>query len=999
MAVLASLAGITPAAEADTAAAAPLDGIASPAPMVDVTGSPSDGTTSFVPPKNRSSSRTLAKLSDIQVTYHGFSSAQKTAFEYATTLWERLVASKVPIKVDATLTSLPYPVLGSAAPTYNLRNFAGAPRADTDYPAALANARAGTDLNPSSPDIRATIDSETIWATGTDGEVTSGEQEDLVTVALHELGHGLGISGKLKVSGSTGSWSGSPTAWDRLVGDGSNNAVINAGNGTPALKAKLTSGQLRFLGATAVARNGGAVPLYSPNPFTTSSVFHLDSGRLTTATDFLMAQSLQSGHAIHDPGDVIIGALHDIGWTTTSDRLNVPPTPTITRVSAGNGSVTVAWSPAADDGRYPVTTWVLRRYTNGSNTPEQTTIPRGSSRSFRLTGLTNGADYRFDLVAHNQVGDSPVTAKSKVARPLNLGPFADVDEFLQRQYADIVHRGPSATALVSRRDALNTGATSVGQTVVDLMGDTVHTASVPPVIRLYLAYFKRLPDQSGLAYWSGKARAGQSLKQASDQFVMSSEFVRTYGSLSDPEFVDLVYVNVLGRPGDPGGRSFWIGKLRSGASRGSMMTSFSESSENIRKTADKVNAVALKHVLLAKVPSAADATAAETRLAGGTPLATLADEILRSDEYFVHLGKTPPLPVGFQPGTAFADVPNPSGFAKGDLNGDGRDDLAFITGSEQFRTETITVLLHKPTGGYAPAVTTAPLGPYDIESVAIGDVVGDVHPDVLVGTQEGIKAYPGSATGALGAVQTLVPGTVANANGFAIAGDLTNDGLADLAAVPWNKSKTVSVFARLAGGGYGAPATYPDPNNTMAAMTVADIDGDGRNDLITETNRWYLDDVGWQDPQVAILLQTATGTLGPATVFPVHVLSGLAVADVTGDGRADVMYADSTSAGKQLGIISRPGGSYTTTTMPATGLQGNLDLASGDVDGDGSADVIVPAGQDLGVFLQKPGGGLATMFKVPFSGDEWYAGKAMLSDVDGDGRLDLIRLGYYYLQR
>lgn len=107
--------------------------------------------------------------------------------------------------------------------------------------------------------------------------------------------------------------------------------------------------------------------------------------------------------------------------------------------------------------------------------------------------------------------------------------------------------------------------------------------------RLYSAYFERAPDNGGFLYWTDQwGTAARSLPHISDSFVQSPEFVRTYGGLSNEEFVDLVYQNVLGRSPDAGGRAFWIRRLNEGLTRGVMMLQFSESAEFVGKTGTKL---------------------------------------------------------------------------------------------------------------------------------------------------------------------------------------------------------------------------------------------------------------------------------------------------------------------------------------------------------------------------------------------------------------------------
>ncbi|NLD75713.1 MAG: DUF4214 domain-containing protein [Acidimicrobiales bacterium] len=110
-------------------------------------------------------------------------------------------------------------------------------------------------------------------------------------------------------------------------------------------------------------------------------------------------------------------------------------------------------------------------------------------------------------------------------------------------------------------------------------------AQTNSVLRLYRAYFRRDPDRAGLAYWVARYSSGEmSLAAISSFFAGSEEFRKTYGALSDADFVRLVYQNVLGRQPDAKGEQHWTSKLATGTSRGQVMIGFSESPEFQRKT-------------------------------------------------------------------------------------------------------------------------------------------------------------------------------------------------------------------------------------------------------------------------------------------------------------------------------------------------------------------------------------------------------------------------------
>ncbi len=107
-------------------------------------------------------------------------------------------------------------------------------------------------------------------------------------------------------------------------------------------------------------------------------------------------------------------------------------------------------------------------------------------------------------------------------------------------------------------------------------------------IRLYLAYFLRLPDRDGLAYWLTVGNGELPLAEASYYFTKSDEFRLMYGDANDDRFLELIYSNVLRRTPDVDGFNYWKGVLADGYDRGLLMIWFSESDENINVTAPMV---------------------------------------------------------------------------------------------------------------------------------------------------------------------------------------------------------------------------------------------------------------------------------------------------------------------------------------------------------------------------------------------------------------------------
>src|SRR5262249_24894558 len=93
---------------------------------------------------------------------------------------------------------------------------------------------------------------------------------------------------------------------------------------------------------------------------------------------------------------------------------------------------------------------------------------------------------------------------------------------------------------------------------------TEYPADAAPIARLYRAYFNRAPDEATLGRWVARNKAGTSLTAIAEAFANSPDFHALYGSLTDEQFVTLVYRNLLSRDPDPAGLAHWRGQLADG---------------------------------------------------------------------------------------------------------------------------------------------------------------------------------------------------------------------------------------------------------------------------------------------------------------------------------------------------------------------------------------------------------------------------------------------------
>ena len=254
----------------------------------------------------------------------------EAAITFAASIWASYLRSDVPVVVDVDWRDRDDPLLlASAGPSTLFRDFPGAVP-DTWYPVALAEAIAGESLNaPGEPDVDITVNAGAAWYFGTDASPPR-TRTDLVTVALHELGHGLGfISSADTLRGvelSLG-FSGRFVVYDDFL-EATGRRLTDAGafaNPGELLLAAVTGADLTFAGPTVLDRNGGAgAPLFSPPAFDAgSSVSHFDEATYPPGSaEALMTPSLARGEAAHDPGLLALALMADLGWDI---RLELSP--------------------------------------------------------------------------------------------------------------------------------------------------------------------------------------------------------------------------------------------------------------------------------------------------------------------------------------------------------------------------------------------------------------------------------------------------------------------------------------------------------------------------------------------------------------------------------------------------------------------------------------------------------------------------------------------------
>ncbi|MCU1594491.1 MAG: N-acetylmuramoyl-L-alanine amidase [Frankiales bacterium] len=308
------------------------------------------------------------KLSNWHVIYDaGFNAniPARDAFDRAVDTWAHAVASPVTITVKATLQPFATDptLLGEAGPTSFYCSAQPGQPCDPSFPyfpVAESNALFGVDHDPGSAtlgdddpdhtDIEATFsndDAAFYYSADPSGIAsavctpvaspddpnptpTAGACVDFQSVVLHELGHGLGFLGSVAEDpgGTTASYGYDPHAstpddrpyvFDFLTGTSDGTGILDYPNGSTELHDAITSNGLYWFGPEGAAADRGREPqLWAPTTYASGTTYsHLDDEAYPQGDpDSLMTPYAEGGDVTRDPGEVTLGMLRDMGWTT-----------------------------------------------------------------------------------------------------------------------------------------------------------------------------------------------------------------------------------------------------------------------------------------------------------------------------------------------------------------------------------------------------------------------------------------------------------------------------------------------------------------------------------------------------------------------------------------------------------------------------------------------------------------------------------------------------------
>jgi FG-GAP-like repeat len=302
--------------------------------------------------------------------------------------------------------------------------------------------------------------------------------------------------------------------------------------------------------------------------------------------------------------------------------------------------------------------------------------------------------------------------------------------------------------------------------------------------------------------------------------------------------------------------------------------------------------------------------------------------------------------------TLTPDGNDPLYLASADLNGDGFKDLV----SASFADGTLRVFFNdkaSPGTFNTPLVLQSP----GASQVAIADMNGDGMPD-LISADFNVSLFVQSSPGTFAAPISLYSG---GANWVA-AGDLNGDGAADVALTDPVGVKVLMHTGAASAMTFAAPATVFTSSVNLNAtganlIAIADVNGDGLNDLvITDPGP-----TGGSGATINILLQNPAshGSFLTPVSYPLttsDLSQSIVVADLQGSGKLDIVIGGRQSV---IVLLHDPANAGKFLAASVYAAPGANEIAVADINGDHRLDIVVSTGvthpMESGVATTNPG--------------------------------------------
>ncbi len=267
----------------------------------------------------------------------------------------------------------------------------------------------------------------------------------------------------------------------------------------------------------------------------TSSGIRVGLAANTPATIVLTGLTADTAYRLYfvakDDVSGLPGSIASVALRTQPMRCSLTASPTVME-PGGSSVLTATCEPAA-------TAYVWRGSGCEDSTGAVCTVLPLTTASYGITGsqgLISGTAAVTVVVRNSFPGLRNNYAISKISTGFSV--------------TDLVSSGrvtvPTGTAAIQFADV------KVNLTIGDL-ANTVDADDLRSLMAFYVAFFNRVPDADGLAYWITRVRDGMTLEQVADSFyavaVVYSDLTDYSATMNHAEFVRIIYANALGRTG------------------------------------------------------------------------------------------------------------------------------------------------------------------------------------------------------------------------------------------------------------------------------------------------------------------------------------------------------------------------------------------------------------------------------------------------------------------
>jgi hypothetical protein len=325
--------------------------------------------------------------------------------------------------------------------------------------------------------------------------------------------------------------------------------------------------------------------------------------------------------------------------------------------------------------------------------------------------------------------------------------------------------------------------------------------------------------------------------------------------------------------------------------------------------------------------------------------------------------------------------------AIGDVTGDGRADVVVLAQNLGGPTlDQIVVYPQLATGQLGAPLSYPLLDSYQGDAgIALGDLNGDGRLDVAATSTDAVAVLYQDATGRLGPAQALALPSGVEPETVSIA-DFDGDGRSDVAAAGFQTG--LLVWYQRAGH-LGLPSTFECSVDWPSVSAVADFDGDGRLDIALGGGQAPVGCLVLQQPTgfgPAIVVNDAEVSIAAGD------LNGDGRAELITVGEsypsppeANIGVANLANDGATMGAFA--------WTQDAESIPSAVVLADVDGDQRLDA-VVVHVGETIGVYLQQPDGTFSVEkeFTEPFIG--YGVNRLAVGDINSDGRPDIVVVEY-----